>query len=325
MIITQTPLRISLLGGGTDFAEHFEHHEGCVVSTTINKYIYVIVKARFDNKIRVGYTKTELVDDVGKVQHDLVRESLHLTGITRRIEIVTMADIPSEGSGLGSSSAVTVGLLNALHTYLGDQKGQLTLAREACNVEIDRLGHPIGYQDQYIAAYGGLRFIRFTSDGIFAEPLLVDSTTLRQLDQNLMLFYTNITRKADSILAEQVQNINARKGALTEICHLAHEAKGCLESGETDHIGELLNRNWELKKALASRISNPIINDLYQTALQAGAIGGKISGAGGGGFLTVYCPLERQNDLRSALHGFRELPFNLSQGGTKIVFQSTHC
>ncbi len=211
MIITQTPLRVSFLGGGTDFREYFTEEEGWVVTSSIDKYIYVIIKERFDDKIRVGYSRTELVDDLEEVQHDLVRECLRKTGITKRVEISTMADIPSAGSGLGSSSTVTVGLLNAMYTYLGTPKDAETLAREACEIEIDVLKKPIGIQDQYIAAYGGLRFLHFqrTADVSVSRVALSD-TQGRRLNENLMLFYSTMTRKSEEVLQEQRDNIANR-------------------------------------------------------------------------------------------------------------------
>lgn len=321
MIITQTPLRISLLGGGTDFRDFFNKHGGCVLTSAIDKYIYVIMKKRFDDKIRVGWTRTEMVDNVHELQHELVQASLLKTGIHKQIEISTMADIPTEGSGLGSSSTVTVGLLNAMYNYLGTPRDHETLAQQACQIEIDDLSNPIGVQDQYIAAYGGQKFIRFSSDGISVEPVVMAEECCRRLNQNLLLFYTSMTRKATMVLKEQSENIDDRIDVLCAIRDLAYEARDCLAAGEPDHIGQLLDRNWQLKKKLASKISNPVIDDLYETAIQAGALGGKISGAGGGGFLTLYCPVEKQDSVRRSLHGLYELPFNLAPGGSKVVFQ----
>lgn len=321
MIITQTPIRISLAGGGTDFPEFFRREEGCVLSSAIDKYVFVIIKARFDDKIRVGYTRTEMVDRVDEVQHELVREALRLTGISRGVEISTMADIPAQGSGLGSSSAVTVGLLNAMYVYTRRMQTAETLAREACRIEIDILGKPIGIQDQYIAAYGGLRFLRFHTDGsVTVEELDLDPNVKRRLNQNLMLFWTGIQRNASDILAEQKAQMDDHMPYLREVKALALEARASLLAGEIDELGRILHRNWELKKQFASRITNPQIDDMYATALGAGALGGKIAGAGGGGFLLLYCPRERQGDVRAALHGFRELPFHLESDGTKVIF-----
>jgi D-glycero-alpha-D-manno-heptose-7-phosphate kinase len=325
MIITQTPLRISFAGGGTDFREFYEREEGCVVSSAINKYIFVIVKQRFDRKIRVGYTRSELVDRVGELQHELVREALNVAGIDNQIEVSTMADIPSEGSGLGSSSAVTVGVLNALHVYLGHARDPMMLARQACDIEINILGKPIGVQDQYIAALGNLRFMRFKSDGTLeTETIVLTDRSRRVLNDNLMLFWTNTTRKAETILSEQRSNIHARMPELRDLKALAIEARVVLEQGNLDQFGDILHRGWMIKKRLASKVSNGQLDDIYQAARKAGAIGGKITGAGGGGFLLLYCPREKHDCVREALRGFQAMPFGLECDGTKVIFNYRH-
>ena len=325
MIVTQTPLRISFLGGGTDFEQYYRQEEGWVISSAIDKHIFVIIKERYDDRIRVGYTKTELVDSIDELEHDLVRECLRHTGITKRVEISTMADIPSEGSGLGSSSTVTVGLLNAMYTYLGTPKDMETLARDACEIEINVLGRPIGVQDQYIAAYGGLRFIRFCKDGaIQVEPLGLDEQQTRRLNQNLMLFFTGITRQASSILGEQVHNIPARLDVLREMKQLALQLRDGLRAGELDALGGLLHEGWLLKRQMASQVSNSAIDGIYQTARAAGALGGKVTGAGGGGYLLLYCPRHKQDDVRRALHGLTELPFHLERFGSSVIFNYRH-
>ena len=333
MIITKTPLRISFLGGGTDFRGFFHQEDGWVLSSAIDKFIYVVVKERFDSKIRVGYTRTEMVDHVDEVQHELVREALRKTGITQGIEIATMADIPSEGSGLGSSSTVTVGLLNALYTYLNQPVGHEQLAREACEIEIDILGKPIGVQDQYIAAYGGQRFLHFSKqpsaentngttqqDLITVDSLQLCSEQVRQLNQHLLLFYTNIARKAESVLGEQVQQMDQRLQILREMKELAVQARAALEAHEFDEFGRLLDQSWQFKKQLASRVSNTLIDDMYRAAQNAGAIGGKITGAGGGGFLLLYCPPEKQELVRQSLSPLQELSFRLEPGGSRVIF-----
>jgi len=321
VIITQTPLRISFLGGGTDFKDFYTLEDGWVFSSAIDKYIFVIIKERFDDKIRVGYTKTELVDHIDELQHELVREALRKTSITKRVEIATMGDIPSAGSGLGSSSTVTVGLLNAMYTYLGTPKDPETLAREACQIEIEVLGKPIGKQDQYIAAYGDMRFIRFKQDDtVEIESIVLEDGMKRRLTQNLMLFFTNKTRRSETILTEQVANINDRLSVLREMKRLALEAKKCLCGGALDEFGATLHQGWELKKQLASKITNSEIDELYRTARKAGAIGGKITGAGGGGFLLLYCPREKQDNVRAALHSLPELSFHLERDGSKVIF-----
>lgn len=321
MIITQTPLRISFLGGGTDFPQYYLEEEGWVVSTAIDRYIFVVIKERFDDKIRVGYTKTEMVDHVDEIEHELVRECLRKTGITKGVEIATMADIPSRGSGMGSSSTVTVGLLNAMYHYLGSPKDPATLAREACEVEIDILGKPIGIQDQYIAAVGGQRFMHFRQDGeVTVESLRFENGSLRKLNKHLMLFFTNVCRRSETILGQQLQNMNGHRVILREMKRLALLGRQCLEAGEFDEFGELLNQGWEFKRQLASGISNGMIDEIYQTARKAGALGGKITGAGGGGFLLLYCPQARQEDVRLALRNLPELPFHLEKDGTKVIF-----
>jgi D-glycero-alpha-D-manno-heptose-7-phosphate kinase len=321
MIISQTPLRISFFGGGTDFAEFYRQEEGCVISSAIDKYIFVLVKERFDKKIRVGYTRAELVDQVGEIQHELVREALDQTETCEQIEIDTIGDIPATGSGLGSSSTVTVGALNALYTYHNRPVTHETLARQACEIEIHRLGKPIGKQDQYIVAYGGLRFIRFLPDeGVIVETVELEESERRRLNQQLMLFYTNTARHSESVLEEQNNHIHDSMDLLRELRAMAYQGRRYLESGCFDEFGLLLHQSWQLKKQLASRISNPVIDEIYTKAIQAGALGGKITGAGGGGFLLLYCPREKQYDLRAALASLQELPFHLERDGSKIIF-----
>lgn len=321
MIVVQTPLRISFLGGGTDFGDFYRREGGCVVSSAINKYIYVIIKRRFDAKIRVGYTKTEFVDSLEDVQHELVREALRTTGIHRQVELSTMGDIPSQGSGLGSSSTVTVGCLNAMYAHRSELVDAETLARQACEIEIDRLTKPIGKQDQYIVAYGGLRFIRFNPDeGVDVESLDVADDVRRALDDRLMLFFTGITRQASTILGEQVDHMDERCGVLRELKGLALQARDNLVAGDLDALGTALDEGWHLKQQLASGISNSTIDDMYTVARRAGALGGKITGAGGGGFLLLYCPPERRDAVREALHDLVELPFKLERDGSKVIF-----
>jgi D-glycero-alpha-D-manno-heptose-7-phosphate kinase len=320
MIITQTPLRVSFFGGGTDFPAFYLSEGGAVLSSAIDKYIYVIIKKRFDDKIRVGYTRTEIVDRVDQIEHGLIREALHKTGITNGIEITTMGDIPSEGSGLGSSSTVTVGALNAMYAYQGEIASAQQLARDACKIEIDVLGKPIGKQDQYIAAYGGLRFIEFKKDGgISVEKMEISEKCRRELNTNFMLFFTGISRKSDSVLTEQTNNIAERAGILREIKALAYQARDELRLGHVDALGELLDESWCLKKQLAEPISNGTIDKMYLEAGKAGAIGGKLTGAGGGGFLLLYCPYMRQDAVRVALSSLQELPFRFEPEGSKVI------
>lgn len=321
MIITQTPLRISFAGGGTDFKGFWEKHGGAVVSSAIDKYVYVIVKERFDDLIVINYSKRETVSSADEIKHDLIREAVKKTGVKRGVEITTLADIPSVGSGLGSSSSVTVGLLHALYTYQGQLVSAEKLAREACEIEIDILGSPIGIQDQYIAAYGGLRVFIFHPEGnvTVQEPNLTPWDRLI-LSSRLLLFYLNTTRKSESILDEQKHNIDQKIDSLTRMRDMALKLSENLASDNLDCLGEIMHQGWLAKKSLASKISNPEIDALYQKALDAGAIGGKVAGAGGGGFLLLYVPRDKQDWLRKRFNGFRELPFMPEPDGSKVIF-----
>lgn len=321
MIIVQTPLRVSLFGGGTDFPSYYLQHGGCVLTTAIDKYIFVTIKKRFDHKLRIGYTHTEMVDHVDEVKHELIRESLHKTGICEGVEITTMGDIPSEGSGLGSSSTVTVGALHAMYAFNRELVLAERLAQEACEIEIETLGKPIGIQDQYIAAYGGLRFMEFHTDGrVTSQRITLEDRALRFLNENLLLFFTGVTRKAEGILSEQKANIQDKSAVLCEMKQIAHRACNELQNGNIEAIGHLLHESWLLKKRLASQISNNTLDEMYETARKAGALGGKISGAGGGGFLLLYCPKEKHEIVRDALGHLQELPFKLGQDGSKVIF-----
>ena len=322
MIVVQTPLRISFAGGGTDLKDFWANEEGWVASSAIDKYVYVIVKERFDNKIYVNYSEKEIVDSVDEIRHELVREAMKMTGVSYGIEVTTLADIPSEGgSGLGSSSSVTVGLLNAFYAFKGIQQPAEILARQACEIEIDILGKPIGKQDQYIAAYGGLRFFKFLKDGnVEVEKLPVYNENYRRLGSNLMLFYTGITRSADKILKQQKQNTANKLDHLRKIKYQAAEIREYLLMHQFDRVGYVLRQTWEYKKQLANGITLPEIEAMYQKALDAGALGGKVSGAGGGGFLLLYCPREKQHKVREALKDYREFPFLLEQDGSKVIF-----
>ena len=322
MIISQTPLRISFAGGGTDIKSYYAKDHGVVVSTAIDKFIYVIVKERFDDKIRIGYSKTELVDSVDEIEHDLVRESMKMVGINSGIEISTMADIPSEGSGLGSSSSVTVGLLNALYAYKGVYCPRDTLAEQACKIEIDILGKPIGKQDQYIASYGGFRKFEFhNNDEVVVRTIDLVDDEKRQINEYLMLFYTGISRKADNILQDQVSRMPDNMETLREMRKQAEflaEQLSVIKNLEC--IGNTLLTGWDNKIKLSKGICNQQISALVDKALKAGASGAKITGAGGGGFLLLYVHPENRKFVRKALKGLRELAICISQDGSKIIF-----
>jgi D-glycero-alpha-D-manno-heptose-7-phosphate kinase len=320
LIIVQTPYRVSFFGGGTDFPSYFTHEGGCVLSTAINKYIFVSIKQRFDELLRIGYTRTEMVDRLDRVEHELIREALRKTRIMKGIEITTTGDLPA-GAGLGSSSTVTVGSLHAMYIYLNEMVPAERLAQEACEIEIDILGKPIGVQDQYIAAYGGFRFLEFTPGGrVNQERIDLSEPLKRRLNESMLLFFTGKTRKADNILFEQKNNIQERLETLRAMKRLAYTARDELKTGNIDALGHLLHESWELKKQLASQISNHEIDEWYAAARNAGALGGKITGAGGGGFLLLYCPYDKRDAIRQTLSHLRELPFRLEPDGTKVIF-----
>jgi len=320
MIITQTPLRIGLLGGGTDLPGYYKENGGRVLNCALDKYVYVIVKQRFDDDIYVNYSKKEIVSRVGDLEHELVREAMRMTGVTQGVEITTLADIPSAGSGLGSSSAVTVGLLHALFAYQGRQVSAEELAERACVIEIERCGKPIGKQDQYIAAFGGIRDIRFgPGDGVVAQEVELAAADRRALQQQIMLFYTGITRSANTILAEQNANMAATRPQLGLLRDLAGFAVDRLRNGDVDAVGPVLRESWEAKRKLASGVSNDRIDAAVSRALDAGASGAKLTGAGGGGFLLVICPMEQQRAVRVSLADMRELPVKLDRLGSRVV------
>ena len=323
MIITQTPLRISLAGGGTDLEAFYRYEDGMVLNMAIDKYVYVIVKERFDDKIYINYSRKEIVDSVDEIQHELVREAMRKTGVEKGVEITTLADIPSEGSGLGSSSSITVGLLNALYMYQGEQVSPERLAEEACEIEIDICGKPIGKQDQYIAAYGGIRLFTFRRDGtVEVEKIGLPDDKFRKLGSNLLLFFTNRTRKAETILRKQKENTSKKLDILREMKGLVFDAKEAILNHGFDDIGPILHEGWKLKRQLAEGISDPELDSIYEIALEAGATGGKISGAGGGGFLLLYVPRHKHDEVRKVMEeiGLRELPFMLERDGSKVIF-----
>jgi D-glycero-alpha-D-manno-heptose-7-phosphate kinase len=324
MIITRTPFRISFVGGGTDLREFYGNEPGAVVSTAINKYMYVIVNKRFTDAIRVSYyAKTEIVDDVEEIRHPLVREALKLVGIKSGIEIASVADVHA-GAGLGSSGSFTVGLLNALYGYKGILKSAEELAREACSIEVDILGEPVGKQDQYIAAYGGLRYFQFNTDEtVTTEPIIWSETSKNELVKNLMVLYTGDIHQSGSILQEQKEQTQQpeKMVSLVKMRDMATDLKEKLNNNAAaDVFGEMLHKGWLLKKELARGISNDKIDEWYERALNAGATGGKVLGAGGGGFLLLYCPQSKQPQVRDALNDLATLEFSLESEGSKIIY-----
>jgi D-glycero-alpha-D-manno-heptose-7-phosphate kinase len=325
VIVTQTPLRIGLVGGGTDLPAYYREHGGRVLNAAIDKYVYVIVKQRFDDDIYVNYSKKEIVSSVQDIQHELVREAMYMAGVTGGVEITTLADIPSAGSGLGSSSSVTVGLLHALFAYQGRQVSAEELAERACAIEIDRCRKPIGKQDQYAAAFGGICDIHFgPGDRVFVETIRIPSPLRRRLQGELLLFFTGITRNANTILGEQTANIADRLPQLAQLRDLAGEAALGLREGDIDALGVALNKSWQAKRMLATGVSSSQIDEAVEAALSAGATGAKVTGAGGGGFLLVVCPLEAQRSVRDQLMGMKELPIKLEPLGSRVIFNVHH-
>lgn len=317
MVISRTPLRVSLVGGGSDLPGFADEHGGAVVSFAIDKFVYVIVTKRFENDLRVSYSQTEIVSSVGDLRHELVRETLRAAGIPRGVEIVTIADVPSRGTGLGSSSAVTIGTLNALFAYQGILKAPAELAEEAARVEIDVLGKKIGRQDQYACAFGGFQLLRFgPGRAVRRDPVVMPDGLRRELEHSLLMFYTGKHRAGDELL-ERVGTAHDRLGQMRD---LALELYRELGNGASPTIvGEYLHQNWELKRQLAPGISDEQIDRWYEDARRAGAVGGKLLGAGGGGFLLFFVPPERQEEVRAALRELRELPIRVDNHGSRII------
>ncbi len=326
MIISKTPLRASLFGGGTDFREYYtnsKYRYGTVLSAALDMHVYITVNRKFDDMIRVVYSGNELVNNVDEVKHNIIREALKFTGIDRGIEVIYMADIPLSGAGIGlaSSSALAVGVLNALHAYKHEYVTPKQLASEACHLEIECLGQQIGIQDQYAVACGGFNQYRFNSDDtVSVNPVHCRDDVKKILFSRLMLFYTGLTRDSRKILSEQTATIVDKTTMLDELVEITDEAVVQLEKGNVDFLGRELARTWEIKKAFAGGISNEIIDEMYKKSLNAGAYGGKILGAGGGGFMLLYVPEEKKFDVRRALSDYREVDFKVDSQGSQIIF-----
>ncbi len=322
MLISRTPLRVSFVGGGSDVVSFARTHGGAVVSTTIDKYVYVVVNRRFEQTIRVSYSKTEIVSAVDELQHELAREALRASGLSSAVEIVTIADVPSEGSGLGSSSAVTVGLLNALYAYQGILKSPAELAEEASRIEIDVLGKPIGKQDQYAAAFGGFQLLEFgPGDSVGRRPLVLPDGRLEELEANLLMFYTGRHSSADTLVqlaaVSHDERVVGNLGRLRDAARDLYDALGHGQGPEL--LGTALHESWLMKRDLPS-VSDDEIDGWYEAARSAGATGGKLLGSGAGGFLLFYVPAERQAAVRATLGGLRELKFSFDSEGTRIIY-----
>jgi D-glycero-alpha-D-manno-heptose-7-phosphate kinase len=321
MIISQTPYRVSFAGGGTDLPAFYRHEFGAVLSTTIDQHMYVTIHKRFENSIRIGYSKTEQAETIDDVQHDLVREAMKLVEIDERLEITTIGDVPA-GTGMGSSSSLTCGLLNALYAYRGQVVSREALASQACKIEIDVLKKPIGRQDQYAAAFGGLNYFRFNADdSVDAEPVPCQPETLEELERRTLLLYTGQTRNADEILERQSSGTSDKMSVLRAMRDLADEMRKAIAGpGDLDAFAELLHQGWELKKSLGFGISVQRVDEWYEAARKNGATGGKLLGAGGGGFLLVMAPPWRHRAIREALGRPRELPFKIARHGSRNIF-----
>jgi D-glycero-alpha-D-manno-heptose-7-phosphate kinase len=322
MIISRTPFRISFVGGGSDLETFYSRHTGAVLSTSINKYMYISSHRYFHkDQIQVKYSKTETVNSINDLQHPLLREALRKANINGGIEISSIADIPS-GTGMGSSSSFTVGLLHNLYAINRKYVTHETLAKEACEIEIDILKEPIGKQDQYAAAFGGLNIISFHKDGsVKVEPLYIENEVYQQLQENLVMFYVGNQRKASEILSEQKKNTSQEEkfNVLKQMVGFVYDLRDILYSGQLNNFGSLLHENWILKQRLASKISNPEINEIYDTGLSHGALGGKLLGAGGGGFMLFYCEKHKQNKLKEALNRYETVDFKFDRDGSKII------
>ncbi len=323
MILTRTPLRVSFCGGGSDLPSFYSKNGGCVVSTAIDKYVYLAVhKSFYPDTYILKYSDMERVSSLDDMRHPIFRECLRECPDTGALEITSMADVPA-GTGMGSSSSFTVGLINALRAYQGLDSTPELLASEACRMEIDVLNESIGKQDQYAAAYGGMNFIRFNKDGhVDVEPLSVDKDVLDTLESNLLMMYVGGTRSASAILSNQSKNIasGSAEERQMRLCRMAERLRDDLENGDADALGRNLDEGWRIKKTLANGISSGDIDGYYEAAMENGAIGGKLLGAGGGGFLLMYVPKENRQAVIDAMSPCREMPFRLNPRGSEVVF-----
>lgn len=315
---------MSFAGGGSDLPSYYREFGGAVISTAIDKFVYVTVSEKFDSNIRVSYSRTEEVGSVNEVAHPLVKEAMKLSRVTDGIEITSVADIPSKGTGLGSSSSFTVGLMHALYAHRGMHVPAERLANEACQIEIDRCGEPIGKQDQYAAAYGGLNLIRFNpDDSVCVDPIICRRETIREIENQILVFYTGITRSASAILQTQGETLVAhvdKQKIMARMVSLAYDLKREIEANRPDQLGDILHESWMLKRSISAGISNSTIDQWYDAARRAGARGGKILGAGSGGFLVFSVSEDRKLAVRSALSHLKEVSFRFEPQGSKIIF-----
>jgi D-glycero-alpha-D-manno-heptose-7-phosphate kinase len=325
MIVTRTPTRIPLGGGGTDIRSYASRYGGFLISAAINKYVYITVNKRFEDSIRVSYSKTEIAPSVDKIEHPIVRETLRFLGLERGLEIVSIADVPAN-TGLGSSGAFTVGLLNALHTFKRENVSQETLAEEASTILMDVLGEPIGVHDQYLAALGGITCLAIDQDGaVLASPLAISDGLAEELEASLLLLYTGVKRSASEVLGEESRAISRGQdgvtAALDTVKQIGYQVKDALERGDLRRFGELLDQHWQSKKRLSTKVSSAGIDRWYELAKRSGALGGKIMGAGGGGFFMFYCDNHSKACLRKAMaaEALREMRFAIDFEGSKVL------
>ena len=323
MLISRTPVRASFCGGGTDLAAFYQNHPdgGAVTSLAMARYLYVTVNPRFDNSIRISYSSMEFVNDINEIQHELVREAMKSTGVTDGIEITTIADIPSRGTGLGSSSAVTIGLLNALSSLAGNPMSSEELAKEACRIEIDVLGQPIGKQDQYAAAIGGVNTIGFLPDGsVSIDPLVLSDNTKQRIENEFSLVYTGLTRSANSVLSKQKELTADRMEELSSLRLQAFQVRSALEGGRLEEVGRLLEESWQIKRNLVDGITGELLDNLHDQLIDSGATGAKLLGAGGGGFFLVHGDDEIKKRLENSLSSKHKiLPLLIDSQGSTII------
>lgn len=324
MIISRTPLRISFVGGGTDIKQYYQYGEGGVLSTSINKYLYVAVKRQYefvDFRFRINWSTTEFCNSIAEIKHPIVRETLLLLNIDFPIEITTFADVPA-GTGLGSSSTFTVGLLHALYALKGEMISKGELAKQAAHIEIEILRRNIGKQDHYAAAYGNINVYKFhPNETVSVEPVFYDPKVKEELENRLLLFYTKTTRDASRILKSQIDNTDQKLKVLTKMKDLIPSLRIVFnDRKKLNDFGEILHEGWMLKKQITDDISNEIINGYYQTAIDAGAVGGKLLGAGGGGFLLFYAEEKNHNNIRNALKNLTEMKFKFDDAGSRITY-----
>jgi D-glycero-alpha-D-manno-heptose-7-phosphate kinase len=315
---------MSFAGGGSDLPAYYRRFGGAVVSTAINQFVYVTINKKFDERIRVSYSRTEEARAVERIKHPLVREAMKLLGLKGGVEITSIADIPGKGTGLGSSSSFTVGLLHVLHAFAERHASAEQLAREACQIEIERCGEPIGKQDQYAAAAGGLNFIQFhQDDSVSIEPIICKRNTIEHFQSRLLVFYTGITRSASAILRHQTTAMTSEKKkqkTQMQMVELARQLRSELQQNRAESAGEILHEGWMLKKSLTTGISTSVIDDWYARARKAGASGGKLMGAGAGGFLLFHAPPARHEAIARSLRGLRQVDFRFEQQGSRIIF-----